>query len=152
MNAVARRILELALPCSMGGFGHEYRKAEFLGEDVQAGYVIRVLMGDEYTRERLRIDTLGGEAAAGFAAGKSAIDEHAGLRRCDDRAVARAAGGQDCDGNRHKLQDSWICGGRRGDARIKCFASKGFERSGCRSFGLHKCGFGNSIAQPFTDD
>lgn len=98
----------------MCGFGHEDGEAEFLGHDVQARYVVRVLVGNENGRERFRRDPLCGEAAAGFTAGESAIDKDSRLRRCDDRAVACATGGQDCNGDRHELQDSWICPGFKG--------------------------------------
>ena len=77
----------------MGGRGHEDGQAKLFGHDVQAGDVVGVLVGDEDGGERLGRDALGGEAAAGFAAGEAAVDEHARLRGCKDRAVASAAGG-----------------------------------------------------------
>ena len=59
-------------------------------------------MSYENGGERLWGNALGGESAAGFPAREAAVDEHSGLRGCENRAVATAARGEDCYGNGHE--------------------------------------------------
>jgi hypothetical protein len=90
---------------------------EFLGHDVQAGYVVGVLVSDEHGGERLRSNALEGKTAAGFAAGEATVDEYARVRRCNHRAVARAARGQNCNGNRH----AYRIAGKGGVSKLREF-------------------------------
>jgi hypothetical protein len=86
----------------MGGLRHEDREAEFLGHDVHSGNMVRVLMGDENGGNGIWSNALRGKTATGFATGKAAVYEHARLRRCYNRAVTPAAGGENCNGNGHE--------------------------------------------------